>query len=238
VAVVLDWDSVSWAEGTLNNTYQPDGADPDSVVTIGVTPNGAPLVPFSAAPNPTTPVTHNGLQGGLLIPENTLTIAVNLTNPSESVTLTISFAASGGASNVSFSLFDLDAGGGVQDELRSIQALSIDGSTWIAPTITTGPDNTLVGSGLGQVVLGTASTPNTGLTSGRGNVTIDFGANQIQWLTFTFGATDAFADPAYQHFGMHDLNFTPIPEVNPTVLSLLGCAGAVAGFHWRRRRTS
>lgn len=236
-AIVLDWDTISWVEGTLTNSYQADPWDPDSGVSISVTQNnGAPLVPFSVAPNPMTPVINTGFQGGLPAAENALVVAINLANVSQSITVSLSFLASGGATDVSFRLFDIDAGGGSQDQLSQIYGLSIDGSTLIAPTITTSPDNTLVGSGLGQSVVGTAATSSTGLTSGRGNVLIDFGTNQIQSLTFTYGSTAAFLDPAYQHFAMHDINFTPVPEVNPTLLSIFSCLAA-AGLVVRHRFT-
>ncbi len=234
-AVVLDWDNVPWTEGSLNNSYQADPAAPESFLTIDVSSNnGANLVPYAAAPNPMTPVVNQVFQGGLPSVESTLTLAVNLSDPSQSITLKVSFAASGGASNVSFKLFDIDAGGGSQDQLSSIYAVSIDGITLIAPTITTSADNTLIGTGVNQSVVGTANTASLGATSGRGNVTIDFGTNLIQSFTFSYGSTAAFADPNYQHFGLHDINFTPVPEMNPSLLSAFSCALA-AGFVFRHR---
>ena len=234
-ALVLDWDTVAWANGSLNNSYQIDPMAGGPDVNVAVTSNnGAPLVPYSAPPNPQTPTINNVFQGGLPTVENTLTLAVDLANPSQSVTITISFANPGGVQGVSFKLFDIDAGGGSQDEVTMIRALSIDGSTLIAPTITTSANNTLVGSGLTQSVVGTATTASTGPTSGRGNVTIDFGTNVIQSLSFTYGCTVAFPDPAYQHFGLHDVSFTPVPEINPAILSTISCLVA-AGFALRHR---
>jgi hypothetical protein len=239
--VVLDWDVVGaagWAQGSLNNTYQADPSDPDSVLTVDVASNGgAPIVQYSGLPNPMTPLVQAAFQGGLGSTENSLTIAVNLANLSQSITVSISFAASGGAGNVSFKLFDIDAGGGAQDQLTEIRGLSMDGTTWIAPTITTSLDNQLIGSGLSQVVNGTASTASVGAQSGRGNVTIDFGPTQISMLSFTFGSA-SFADPAYQHFALHDISFTPVPEINPALMSAASCfaAAAVGLRHSRRRR--
>jgi hypothetical protein len=233
-AVVLDWDLVTWAAGTLSNSYLVDPVDPNSNVTVTVAPNGgAPLVPFSVLPNPATPAITNGFQGGLPTIENTLTIAVHLDNPLQTITVTIAFGA-GGATNVSFKLFDIDAGGGSQDQLTSIRALSIDGTTLIAPVITASPDNTLVGTGLTQSVVGNATTPGIGATSGRGNVLIDFGTNVIQSLSFDYGGTAAFPTPSYQHFAIHDITFTPVPEMNPTFLSVFACL-ASAGLVYRHR---
>ncbi|MGZ5553765.1 MAG: hypothetical protein ACXWHF_09010 [Chthoniobacterales bacterium] len=237
-AVLLDWDAASWAPGTLSNTFQIDPIDPQTLVGVTVTSNnGANLVPYSGAPNPMTPAITPGFQGGLPTIENTLTLAVDLTNSAtQSITITISFGATGGASGVSFKLFDIDSGGPYQDQLTSIQGLSIDGTTLIAPTITTSANNLLIGTGLAQSVVGTATAQDTGPNSGRGNVTIDFGSNLIQSLTFTYGSTTAFADPAYQHFGIHDINFTPVPEVNPAAMSGLFCLGVAVVASRRRAR--
>lgn len=226
-AVVLDWDTVSWADGSLNNTYQPDAADPDSTVNINVAQNnGAPFVGWSGDPSRMAPAVIPAFQGGLGSTENTLTLALDLANTSQSVTVTVSFAASGGATGVSFSLFDVDFAGSAQDQISSIHALSIDGSTLIAPTITGSASNLVTGSGVNQVITGTASASDTGATSNRGNVSISFGSNAIQSFTFTYGATTAFANPGYQHIGIYDISFTPIPEMNPTIVSVLSCFAA------------
>jgi hypothetical protein len=142
-------------------------------------------------------------------------------------------------SNVNFSLFNIVAGGGAQDQLTNIQGLSIDGSTLIAPSITTSANNTLVGSGLSQSVIGTAAGSRTGAQSGRGNVGIDFGSNLLQSLSFTFGSTNAFADPAYQHFGIYNITYTPVPEVGPGTFSVVSCLAAaalIASHRGRQRR--
>ena len=234
-AAVLDWNTVTWADGSLNNSYQADPADPISGITIDVTANGgAPLVPWSGAPNPMTPTVARAFQGGLPTIENSLTLAVDLSNAAtQSITVNISFASTGGATDVSFQIFDIDAGGPYQDQLSQIYAVGLDG-TLIAPTITTSQNNTLIGAGLGQSVVGTATTPDTGPNSGRANVTISFGTNLIQSLTFTYGGTGAYPDPAYQHFGVGNINFTPVPEVNPALLSAFSCLAAV-GLIWRHR---
>ncbi len=234
-ALVLDWDILAWADGSLNNSYQVNPMAGGNDVNVNVTPNnGATPAPYSGAPNPQTPTISSAFQGGLPTIEKTLVLAVDLTNPTQSITITISFAAPGGVQGVSFKLFDIDAGGGSQDQLTNIHALSIDGSTLIAPTITPSANNTLLGSGINQSVIGTAASASTGPGSGKGNVTIDFGANAIQSLTFTFGCTATFLDPAYQHFALHDVNFTPVPEMNPALLSTLSCIIA-AGLALRHR---
>lgn len=239
-AVVLDWDTVVWTEGSTSGSYQTDVNDPNTGISINVTPSsGTPFAPFTGqTPNPMTPAVSSGFEGGFGSAQGALVIAVDLADAAQTITITISFAATGGASNVSFRLFDIDAGGGSQDQLTLISATSADGTTQIAPTITPGADNQLLGTGLSQSVLGQATTPNTGSTSGRGNVMIDFGTNQIQSLTFTFGSTSNFgSNPSYQHFGIHDINFTPVPEMNPALVSTLSCLLAAGLIVHRRRAT-
>jgi hypothetical protein len=232
-AVVLDWDSVAWTAGNLSTAYDIDASSAGNDVTVGVIANGgATFQQELGSPNPMTPGLAKGFQGGLATIENTLSIALNLTNNTQSVTVTISFGASytAGVTNVSFKIFDIDYananGNTYQDQLTSIRALSVDGSTLIAPTITTSTTNSVTGTGINQVITGTASAVDTGAGSQNGNITISFGANAITSLTFTYGSGSAFADPTYQHIGIHDISFTPVPEINPAWTAVLSCLAA------------
>jgi len=234
-AVVVDWDALTWTPGTLTNSYDVDPAQTGNDITVTVTGNTGQLQPEILSPYPQTPAITTNFQGGLGTAQNTLSIAVNFTNQSQSVTVTIDFSAlySLGVQNVSFTLFDFDfASGGssnYQDKLSGITALSIDGTTLVAPTITTSSANTLTGSGLTQVVTGTASVADTGATSGNGNVTISFGTTAIRSFTFTYGSgSGTVADPTYQHVGIHDITFTPVPEINPTWTAVGSCLAAAA----------
>ena len=231
----MDWDTLTWTPGTLTNSYDIDPAKPGNDITVTVSGNTAQLQPELVSPYPQTPAITTNFQGGLGTAQNTLCIAVNFTNQSQSVTITIDFSAlyALGVQNVSFTLFDFDfASGGssnYQDKLSGITALSIDGTTLVAPTITTSSANTLTGSGLTQVVTGTASVADTGATSGNGNVIITFGTTAIKSFTFTYGSgSGTVADPTYQHVGIHDITFTPVPEINPAWTAVGSCILAVA----------
>lgn len=234
-AIVVDWDALTWTPGTLANSYDIDPAKAGNDITVTVSGNTGQLQPEIISPYPQTPAITTNFQGGLGTAQNTLSIAVNFTNQTESVTITIDFSAlySLGVQNVSFTLFDFDfASGGssnYQDKLSGITALSIDGVTQVAPTITTSSANTLTGTGLTQVVTGTASVADTGATSGNGNVTISFGTTAIRSFTFTYGSgSGTVPDPTYQHVGIHDITFTPVPEINPTWTALGSCILAAA----------
>ena len=228
-AVVLDWDTVTWTPGTFAKSFDIDPAKAGSDITVTVTGNTGQLQPEAVSPYPQTPAITTNFQGGLGTAQNTLSIAVNLTDQSQSVTITIDFSAlySLGVQNVSFTLFDFDSSGSsnYQDRLSGVTALSIDGTTLVAPTITTSSANTLGGtSGLTQVVTDIASVADTGPTSGNGNVTITFGTTAIKSVTFTYGiGSSTIPDPTYQHVGIHDITFTRVPEINPTWTALGSC---------------
>lgn len=239
-AITLDWDGVAWTPGTLSNSYDIDPSKAGTDITVTVSGNTAQLQPEIVSPNPLTPAITTDFQGGLGTAQKTLCLAVNFANQSQAITVTVDFSSlyTAGVQGVSFTLFDIDfsaaSGNNYQDLLSSIVATSIDGSTLVAPTITTSANNVLSGSGLGQVVNGTASTADTGTGSGNGNVSISFGAAAIKSFTFTYGSgTGTVADPTYQHVGLHDITFTPVPEINPTWSAVASCliAGALILRH-------
>jgi hypothetical protein len=234
-AVTLDWDGVTWTAGSLSNAYDVDPLKAGNDITLTVSGNTGQLQPKNVAPNPMTPAITTNFEGGLGTAQNTLNLAVNFTNQSQAITVTVDFSAlyTLGVQNVSFTLFDIDfsaaPGNNYQDQLRSIIATSIDGTTQVAPTITTSSNNTQSGSGLTQVVNGTSSAADSGPGSGNGNLTISFGATAIKSFTFTYGSgSGTVADPTYQHVGIHDITFTPVPEINPAWSALASCLLAAA----------
>jgi hypothetical protein len=233
-AITLDWDTATWTAGTLTHAYDIDPAKAGNDITVTVSGNTAQFQPELVSPNPITPAITTDFQGGLATAQNTLCLAVDFANQTQSVTVTVDFSALylSGVQNVSFTLFDIDfsnaSGNTYQDQLRSITALSITG-TQVAPTITTSANNSLSGSGLNQVVNGNVSTSDLNPNSGLGNVTISFGTTAITSFTFTYGSgSGTVADPTYQHVGMHDISFTPVPEINPAWSALGSCLLAAA----------
>ena len=239
-ALTLDWDTVTWTPG-YSNSFNVDGvAGNDITVSVsgdtGTLQYGTPAIvtQFTGGLTPTPPATTI----------STLGLGVNFTSQSQFITVTISFSALylQGVQNVSFSIFDVDFDNQTnsseyQDQLRSITALSIDGTTLIAPTITTSPNNARTGTGLTQVVDGMITTPDNGPGSGNGNVTISFGTNAIQSLTFRYGSgSGTIPNPTYQHIGIYDINFTPVPEINPALAAALSCFAATGLMCFHRGR--
>jgi hypothetical protein len=232
-ALTLNWGSEPWAAGSLQNSFNIDPSKPGNDVTVTVSGNTGVLQQELVAPNPMTPAVTTAFQGGNATVQNSLCIATNFANQSQGITVTVDFSAqyTQGVSNVSFTIFDVDfsnaSGSTYQDQIRTIRAVGIDGSL-IAPTITTSVANTRTGTGLNQVINGIASSNDAGSGSGNGNVTISFGSAAIRSFTFTYGSgTGTVADPTYQHIGMSNVLFTPVPEMNPVFGASLSCIAAM-----------
>jgi hypothetical protein len=240
-AVLVDWSALNWPAGSLSNSYNVDPSNPGSDVTVTVSGDTAQL----QSEPPQTPAITTNLEGGLGAPASTLTILLDLSNKSQAVTVTVNFSALyvAGANYVSLQLFDVDfasAGGSkFQDEIRSITALSIDGVTQIAPTITISPNNTLTGTGLNQVVDGITTTSDTGASSGDANVTISFGSAVIKSFTFTYGsgADVAGNDPTLEHIGLYNIDYSVVPERSSLGACLVVVGLAVLRSHrWSKSR--
>src|ERR1041385_2340639 len=219
-AVLIDWSTLNWPAGSLSNSYDVDPANLGNDVTATISGDTAQLQPSLVAPNPQTPAITRAFDGGLATSPHTLELALNLTNNIQSVTFTLDFSAlyAAGVAYVSLTLFDIDMNNaGVstyQDVITSIHATSV-GGTQIAPTITNvGPNVSLTGTGLSQVLTGTASTVDLGAGSGASNATITFNATDIRSITFTYGSSSMFADPTYQHIGIFTIDYAPVPEPN------------------------
>lgn len=244
-ATLVDWSTVTWPEGSLSNSFDVDPGSPGNDVTITVSGDTALLQPASNGGQQTPAVTSD-LEGGFGAGHMSLQLGLNLTSNAQGVTITINFSAlyAAGVSNVSFSLFDIDAadtgGNGTgashyEDMIRSISALSTTGVS-IAPTITgVGPNVTLSGSGLSQVLTGAATTNDTGPTSADSNATITFNATDISSVSFTYGSSAAFSDPTYQHIALDNITYSVVPEVNPAWLTFIICGSLAVGATLRRR---
>lgn len=236
-AVLVDWSGLAWTAGSLNNSYDVDPGSPGSDVTFTVSGNTAQLRPALGG-GPQTPAITSNITGGFIPVHPSLQFAFDLTSSAQAVTITIDFSLLYvfGVSNVSFSLFDVDFanGGGntFQDVIRSISATSTTGTS-IAPIISVGPNVTLSGSGLSQVITGTVGTPDD---SSDANATITFNATNIRSVTFTYGGGSLFANPTYQHISLDNITYSVVPESNPAWVSFFGCSALVAWVHFRRWR--
>lgn len=245
-AVLVDWSTLSWPAGSLSNSYDVDPGSAGNDVTVAVSGNTGQLQQSldSNAGNPQTPAITRAFDGGLNTSPKTLELAVALANNTQAITVTMTFSSNyaAGVSNVSFKFFDIDLSNGgmfgtFQDQIRSISATSTTG-TPIAPTITAlGANVSLTGTGLAQVLTGTATSNDLGSGSGDGNATISFNATGIRSLTFTYGGGSLFTNPTYEHIGIYNLDYSVVPETIPTWLSLVSC-GLLVCWDLRRAMTT
>ena len=235
-ALVLDWDSVAWAQGSLINSYDVNG-DGVNDVKVEITSQQANIWANDPTSGEQAPTINQTMTGGLIPAQNSLMLAANLKTHSDT-TIQISFSGGNGplntpgAANVSFTLFDIDITTN-SDIISEIYGVAPDG-THIAPTITNvGSTATLTGTGLNQMLEGNSASANN---SGNGNATISFGSTLIYDVFFTFSNTAGA--PRYQDIGIGDITFTPVPEINPAVASAGSCllaAGMLALIHRRRK---
>ncbi len=245
-ATTVDWSTLSWTPGSLSNSYDVDPGSAGNDVTVAVSGNTGQLQPSldSAAGNPQTPAITRAFDGGLGTSPKTLELAIDLANNTQAITVTMTFSNNyaAGVSNISFKLFDIDlqnvSGSTFQDQIRLISATSTTGTS-IAPTITgLGSAVSLTGTGLAQILTGNATSKDlntssgTG-TSGDGNATISFNTTGIRSITFTYGSGSLFSNPTYEHIGIYNLDYSVVPEINPTWFSLLSC-GLLVGWNLRK----
>jgi hypothetical protein len=240
-AVLVDWSALTWPAGSLSNSYDVDPANTGNDFTATISGDTGQLQPSTVAGNPLTPAITRAFDGGLGTSPYTLELALDLTSNAQSVTFTLNFSAlyAAGVSNVSFTIFDIDAnnvsGSTYQDVISSIYATSTTG-TQIAPTITgVGANVSLSGIGLNQVLTGQSSTSDIGAGSGVANATISFNTDNIASITFTYGSSSMFADPTYQHIGIYNIDYAVIPEPASMVGACLFVIGLAAA---RSRRVS
>src|SRR6476469_7301629 len=233
-ALVLDWDSAPWNPGDLTNSYDLNG-DAVNDITVQITSQQANIWANDPTSGSQAPVVNQTLTGGLSPAQNSLMLAANLHTKSDT-TIQISFTGGNGAlntpgaSNVSFTLFDIDVTTNA-DIISNIYGVTPTG-TLVAATITNvGSSVTLTGSGLSYQLDGNVAAANN---TSNGNATFSFGSTIITDVFFTFSNTAGA--PRYQDIGISDITFTPVPEINPAAASALSCAFAAGLTIVLRRR--
>lgn len=238
-AVVLDWSAVTWAPGSLSNSYNVDTAIPGNNVTVSVVDSNGRRIndPGTGLGSPDISTT---LTGGNSPAQKNLLLAMGLAKATETLTITLTFSAPFAAQlhDVSFMLFDIDLQGGgsggnnaYQDQIRSITGAS--GTTTLAPTISgVGSAVTASGTDVNQVLTANAAAADNTST---GNATISFSSDTgINSVTFAFGSGSAVqSNPTNQMIGISNITFTPVPEIDPAWIST-AVAVAAAIFVYRR----
>lgn len=228
-AVVLDWSNVAWTPGSLSNSYDVDGTVGNDI-TIALSGNTNKLT-VDPATGIAAPHINNSLQGGYG-GDHSLYLGGDLSTQTN-FTVTVTFTGQyNAATNVSFTIFDIDMGAD-REKILNIYGLLSDG-TKVAGTITgLGSAVSLAGTGLSQVLTGNAAVDNTGANSGNGNATISFGSHAI--TSFSFDFKNDGGPPRFQSIGLFDIDFTPVPEINPAWVGAGACVlGGFIALRFRR----
>jgi hypothetical protein len=144
---------------------------------------------------------------------------------------TISFASP--VTNLSFQLWDVDANvGQFVDKVANLQGLAPDGVTLIgASSVTSAVPgyNTISGTGLSTVVLGTANADNT---TNQGTINITFNQPIIQ---FSFEWSNNDNGRGAQAIAIGPLTYDPVPETDSALSVSATCLIAIVAEKVRRR---
>ena len=233
--ITLDWDTSTWTAGSLSQSYDIDPSNPGNDITVTFS-NDTSALTNDPTTGIQTPAIDKTMEGGQSPVQKSLDIAANLGTTTK-IIVTVTFSAgyvNGIDGGLSFSIFDIDHQTN-NDRVSAISATSLGGAS-IAPVISNvGSSVVLSGSGVNQLLDGKFASSQTGVNSGNGNATISFGqSQQISSFTFTFNNNNGA--PKLQQIAISDINFTPVPEVNPAWFGASAFFLAAGWTLWARRR--
>jgi hypothetical protein len=233
-AALVNWDNLTWAPGTLSNSYDVDPGNPGNDVTFAMSGSTNRFTNDQQS-NIRTPAITMSLGGGLSPIENSLQLAANLQTQSK-ITFTVNFSQqyAFGVSNVSFSIFDIDLDTN-KDKISNIYGIALDG-THVAASITLGSAINRNGNGLNQTLVGVINVPDNGPGAAAGTATISFGSTPITGFAFTW--SNSLGSEHYQEIAIGDIFYNVVvPEVNPAaavaIVCLLAASIRVRGFRNR-----
>lgn len=205
IATQLDWDSVVWPNGSLSETYTVGNGDV-SLQWTGSTSSfiaGRPQIAQSET-------------GGLIPPEDALSLWVNFNSDPKEVVLTIDFTHPGGVTDVSFTVFDVDGWQFVLNRYADqIQVTATNGTGQIDPSNVTVVNPAYVSFDGVNTVTGIQSVSDSDAPDG--NVTFEFNQAGITQVQFAYRSPPGlYNNPGIQFISIHDINFTynePVPEL-------------------------
>lgn len=198
VVTQLNWDTVTWPAGGLSQSYTIGSGDVSVTFNqSGDTPPGDTTAFISS-----TPAIDQTSTGGLPSQEDTLFIRIDYGVGSiNQAPIVVDFTHPGGVSNVSFTMFDLDADAWVDE----VEVTATDGTSTFNPSSvvdSTSNDNAFDGT---NTVTG---INNTDHTTDDGNATFTFNQSGITQLTILYRNAVTASNPAIQRIYLHDINFT------------------------------
>ncbi|MBV9618372.1 MAG: hypothetical protein JO201_04090 [Verrucomicrobia bacterium] len=234
-SIVFDWpSSPGWTAGTpgpgTTATQQFTSVNPNDI-NVDVNNNGANAsgATFQAS---YPQISANPLTGGFT-GVNALQLYVSAEATVASyIRTTVTFATP--VINLSFQIWDVDSvAGQFTDKISNIQALAQGGGTVGATSVTsvTPGFNTITGTGLATVVLGTANAANN---TNQGSINVTFSGPITQ---FSFDWSNNDAGLGAQAIALGPLTYDVVPEYDPAFGALAACLTAILGEKSRRRKS-
>src|SRR5256885_16329177 len=233
-SVVFDWPtSPGWTAGTPTAgqtvTQSFTSVDPNDI-TVSVNNDG--ISNQGATWQTGYPQISRSPLTGSFGSTNALQLyVVSQSSTSSYIRTTITFATP--VINLSFQIWDVDAvAGQFADKIFNIQALALGGGTVGATSVTSATPgyNTITGTGLSTVVLGTNNATNN---TNQGTIDITF-SGQITQFSFDWSNNDAGLGA--QAIGLGPLTYDPVPENNLGFGVAVICLIAIFGERLRRRQ--
>lgn len=234
-SVVFDWpSSPGWTAGApapgQTKTQQFTSVNPNDI-TVDINNNGASGTGATWQTN-YPQISASPLTGGLAATNALQLYVVSQSSTSAYVRTTITFDTP--VANLSFQIWDVDAvAGQFADKIFNIQGIALDLSTAGPTTVTSATPgyNTISGTGLSTVVLGTANAANN---TNQGSITITF-SGQITSFSFDWSNNDAGLGA--QAIGLGPLTYEPVPEYDTGLGAAAACLTAILGKRLRRRKS-
>jgi hypothetical protein len=232
---VFDWPSSGWTAGapapgqTVTQSFT--NVTPNDI-TVSINNNGASNQ--GATWQTGYPAIDSTTETGGFSGVNALQIyVVAQSSTSSYIRTTVTF--SNPVINLSFQIWDVDAfSGQFADRISNIQAIALGGTTVWPDSVTSAIAgyNTITGTGLSTIVLGTANAANN---TNQGTIDISF-AGPITQFSFDWSNND----PALgaQAIALGPLTYTIVPEMSAGWVVALLCSIAIAAREIGRRRTA
>lgn len=225
-SIVFDWPaSPGWTAGapspgqTLSQSFT--SVNPNDI-TVSINNNGASAA--GANWQPAYPqISRSPVTGGFSSTNALQLYVVSQSSTSSYIRTTITFDTP--VINLTFQIWDVDAvAGQFVDKIFNIQALAVGGATVGPDSVTSAVPgyNTITGTGLATVVLGTANASNT---TNQGTIDITFSGPITQ---FSFDWANNDAGLGQQAVALGPLTYTPVPEPSPFLSALGFCALVMA----------
>jgi hypothetical protein len=237
-SVTFDWpSSPGWTAGAptagQTDTQNFTSVNPNDItVAINNSGSGAQGMVWQTGSGGYPQISFNNDTGGFTGVNGLQLLVTSSQAVGTYIKTTITFATP--VINLSFQIWDVDAvAGQFVDQIANIQALAQGGGTVGPDSVTSAVAgyNTITGSGLATVVLGTANADNS---TNQGTIDITFNGPITQ---FSFEWSNNDAALGAQGITIGPLTYTPVREIQSAWIAAAACAVA-AGLELLKRKSN